>query len=143
MKKKAENSKTAQTPSLNIAGVRRSYLLSLNCGNKFVHNAGTHYTHGKQCSDCGRFIKKGTLEYFMTSGIFDIWRAIHNRGVKYVRGEVKKDIDNELKILLEKLDDRDKLFELTESEARKFMEETYQILNKYKILDTEATKVLG
>lgn len=112
----------------------RSYLLSLNC----VHNAGTNHVNGKLCEDCGRFIEKGTLEYFMTDGIFEIWMALHNRGAKYRRGETDKDLDIELKILIEKLEDRDGILKMTEVDAKSFMDDTYKTLSKHKVLDTEA-----
>lgn len=139
---RAKTKKIADKPVSNIAVVRRSYLLSLNCGHRFIHNSGTRYANGKLCSDCGRFIKKGTLEYFMTSGILDIWLAIYNRSVKFRRGEIEKDLDIEVKKLREKLDNREELLKMTEDDAKIFMDETYKILSNHKILDNEACKTL-
>lgn len=132
-----QNLDERQSQQLNLAGIRRSYLLTIGCGINYIHNEGTHYTSGKLCADCGRFIKKGTLEYFMTLGVFDIWRAVHNEGVKSKRGLCK-----ELKVLLEKLDNRGQLLKMTEEEAKDFMSETYKLLGKYKILYTDACKML-
>ena len=118
--------------------IKRSYLRSLNCGNEYVHNAAVRCTHGKMCSDCGRFIEKGTLEYFMTSGVFHIWIVIHNRAVKFMRGESPTDLTCELKNLMERLNDQKTLLKMTEAEAQKFMDETYEILSRHKISDNES-----
>ena len=122
---------------------RVSYLLSLNCGSKYFHNNGCSYTTGRLCSDCGRFIEKGTLEYFMTCGHLDIWMAIHNRRVKFNNGEIKSDISPEVENIMNTLDDEDKLIEMTKSEAKDFMIKTYNILRRYEILDTEATVAIS
>jgi len=110
-----------------------SYLLSLDCN----HNARCRYTHGYQCEDCNRFIKKDTLEYFMTEGYSDIWMALHNRGTK---GVLHNDL-NALKIKLATFNN-DYIKTLTEKEAEIFMTETYGMLSIHNVLDTEATVTL-
>ena len=121
---------------------KKSYLLSLNCGNRFIHNSGAKYTHGRLCYDCGRFIEKGTLEYFMTEGHLSIWMALWNRGIDARRKKTNKDSPLELKNLMNKLYDRDYLLSLDENEAQQFMDDTYNLLNKYKISYNEASIIL-
>lgn len=122
-----------------MAPKKESYLSSINCRNNStsVHNARCRYTHGYICEDCGSFINKDTLEYFMTEGCSDIWMALHNRNTK-------TEISNELKDLMYKLQsfDNNYLSTLTKREAEKFKNETYKILLRYNILDTEATVTL-
>lgn len=120
------------------SGRSDSYLLSLNCGTSYFHNNGTSYTSGRMCDDCGRFIKVGTLEYFMTEGQFDIWMAIHNRRARYLQGQLAEDINSELEELMNRIDDTDRLIRMTENEAQAFMDETYALLAKYKIHHKEA-----
>lgn len=110
-----------------------SYLFTLKCR----HNARCRYTHGYQCEDCNKFIKQGTLEYFMTEGCSDIWMALHNRGIK---GVLHNDL-NALKIKLATFNN-DYIKTLTEKEAEIFMTETYDILSLHNVLDTEATVTL-
>lgn len=128
------------TKSLNT--INNSYLLSLNCGEKFIHNSRINFTNGILCEDCGRFIKKGTLEYFMTSGIFDIRMAIHNIDCNIIIHEKNKDLYIKLKILIEKLENKENLLKMTKKEAITFMNETYKILSYCKISDTDACKTL-
>lgn len=114
-----------------------SYIKSLKC----QHNSGTHYTSGKYCSDCGRFIHKGTLEHFMCCGWIDVSMCLHNRRVYFHRGETKSDIAPELKKLDKSLNSRF-ISNLSENEAIDFKNETYRLLHKYGILDTESTRTL-
>lgn len=93
------------------------------------------FTTGFACDDCGRFIQKGTLEYFMTEGHSSIWMALHNRGVN---GE----ISDELSELMEKLDCKEYLGTLNETQAQELMDYTYEILNMNKVSDDEATITL-
>lgn len=114
---------------------RKSYLKSLNCGKKYVHNNGTHFTHGKKCDDCGRFIEKGTLEHFMTVGVSTIWMAMHNNKNK---SSYKKDAF----LLMDRLMDRRYLFSLTKKEAEYFRERTYFVLKQYGINEDDAILTL-
>lgn len=105
-----------------------SYKNTLPC----MHNARCRYTHGYYCEDCGDFINKGTLEYFMTEGVIDIWMAIHNRSTEYKLNEKLTD-------LKESLFDKNYLNSLNEAGAIEFRKNVYDILGRHGILDNEAT----
>lgn len=123
--------------------MKNSYLLSLGCGKKYIHNNRERFTHGFRCNDCGRFIPNNTLEYFMTEGFFNIGLGINNMHVDFIRKERKSDITEELKRMMEKALSGDKWkYKLTKKQAEKLMNNTYQILDKYRIKDNAAIIVL-
>lgn len=107
-----------------------SYLQSLGTVNNICR-----YTHGYFNEDSGRFVCKGTLEYFMTEGVTDIGFALHNR-------LTSKELPKEITDLKDKLFDRSLLFNLSENECIDFMNETYRLLDQYGISDREALTVL-
>lgn len=119
-----------------------SYLLSLKCGNTYIHNNRMRFTDRFYCSDCGKFVYKDSLEYFMTEGISTIWMSIWNAGIPFKRGETDIDISKELKHLLKRLDDKRFLRTLNEDECIEFMQETYKILRDNKLTGQEATLTL-
>lgn len=118
----------------------KSYYSSLKC----THNKRCRYTTGFQCEEegCRRFIQRGTLEYFICEESSSIWMALHNRGVKFHRGESNVDISDELKEFKDKLFNNEYLRNLTESEAEEFMNKTYELLNTKEIKRDEACKTL-
>lgn len=117
---------------------KNSYLLSLNCGKRYFHNHSTSCVGGILCSDCGRFIDDGTLEYFMTTGHDQIWNTLHNRQANFKRGKTLFELNDELKNLMDLLENKSKLIKMTKEQAENFMNETYLLLDKYKIKDDEA-----
>jgi len=120
-----------------------SYLKSITCRQgDYPHNARTRYTTGYYCRDCGKTISKGTLEYFMTEGISDVWMTLHNRNCAFNRGESKDALSAELTALMELTSDSAIQRALSESEAQVFMDRTYAMLETNKISDTEATKII-
>ena len=114
-----------------------SYLQSLKCH----HNEGTHYTTGKDCSICGKFVKKDTLEYFMTSGLIGISMVIHNKKVAYIRGEGDP-ISPELVAIDKRLNDFTFTLLLSEEEANAFMKEVYDELRANNMTSNDATVIL-
>jgi hypothetical protein len=120
-----------------------SYLNSIQCQkNGYYHSSRLRTTEGFHCEDCGEFVKKGTLQYFMTEGHTSIWMAIHNKSADFRRGESKSDISDQLKTLLVTLFDSTLLNSLTEVQAIQLREDTYRILESEGIQDNEATVVI-
>ncbi len=124
---------------------KKSYLKSIGCGTKHVHNRRARYTNGFSCEDCGRFIDKETLEYFMTEGHSSVWMALHNRGVSFRRGESDSDISDELKELKELkdvLDDYDLLLGMSETECVELYFKTNDLLSKNNVSGKESAIIL-
>lgn len=121
---------------------KESYLLSIGCGTEYVHNHGTMFTNGKQCSDCGRFIEKGTLEYFMTSGVSQIWMALHNRRANFHKGN-GEDLHLKLIEFMNILINKKQLLLMDKIEAQIFMDETYFLLGRFNISDSEALQSIS
>lgn len=111
-----------------------NFLSNLNC--KTGHNARRRYTHGYSCEDCGRFIDKDSLEYFMTEGHSTIWMVLHNRNID-------KELQEELKSLKNRLFDNHYLYNMPKFEAEIFKKQTYEILSRHNILESEAELPLG
>lgn len=121
-----------------------SYLKTITCQKGgHIHNARTRYTTGYFCRDCGSFIERDSLLYFMTEQVGSIWMAIHNRGVDFRRGNTNMDISEEAKSLMEKLDNKELLNSLTENECLKFKDEAYRVLNQFNIQENEANVIIN
>lgn len=112
----------------------KAYIHSLPC----IHNQGTSYTSGRQCDDCGMFVIKGTLEYFMTVGWLKISMAIHNKKVSYQRGECGP-ISHDLLNIYKKLNDRMYMRCLNEECAKQFMNKVYEVLKLNSMTDEDAS----
>lgn len=114
--------------------MKESYLATvMNCPTG--HNARSRDTNGYSCDDCYRFIKTNTLEYLMTEGAMEIWMALNNRNVD-------KELPDELKKLMYKLMDDNYLYRLDKKESELLMGETYELLARYNIIDSEAVFLL-
>lgn len=46
-----------------------------------VHNAGTHYTSGFKCDDCGVFLRSDSPRYIASWGLNSILLVMHNINV--------------------------------------------------------------
>lgn len=103
------------------------YLKSIGCrhGNGISVCGDTHEETGLRCPDCGRFVKIGTLEYFMTGGLVDAAIIIHNMCVG-------QETPKELSELSFDLTENDTYINsMTEADANKFWGRTNDLFTKY------------
>ena len=115
-----------------------SYLEFIACR----HNKRTRYTDGFSCSDCYGFIKKGSLEYFMTEGCENIWMVLNNMSSLFKRGETDNDINSELIKLRDILNNGELLRGMTHKEAKRLMRKTTKLLYKNNINEDDSCIVI-
>ena len=76
-------------------------------GKAHPHNAGSAYTHGFYCRDCGTFFKEGTREYDLFRGKLNplhIGFVLWNRRANLIIN--KQEVPQSLNELIEKYDTR-------------------------------------